>query len=126
MIRGIGVDVVEIARIEQAMRSPRFVARILTPKERKNPLTPLYVAGRWAAKEAIAKAMGRSLRWHDLEILNDEQGKPRVHFLNSTENRQEKKRGRWCPKIGNIHLAISHERGIAVAVAIWEASPKCA
>ncbi|MEM4408279.1 MAG: holo-ACP synthase [Candidatus Caldarchaeum sp.] len=126
MIRGIGVDVVEVARIQQAMRSPKFVARILTPKERKASLTPLYVAGRWAAKEAIAKAIGKNLHWHDVEILNDETGKPKVYFLKSSAKSQETYQISTAKKLGNIHLAISHERGVAVAVAIWEAPPKCA
>ncbi len=126
MIRGIGVDVVEVARIQQAMRSPRFISRILTPQERKASLTPLYVAGRWAAKEAIAKAIGANLRWHDVEILNDETGKPKVHFLKRSKNSSERNLARTPQRIGNIHLAISHERGVAVAVAIWEAPPKCA
>lgn len=58
------------------MRNPRFVLRVLTPSERLQPLTYEYVAGRWAAKEAIAKAWPAQLFWQDVEILNDPSGQP--------------------------------------------------
>ncbi len=58
MIVGLGIDIVEVARIAEAMKNPRFIERILTPIEREFCTTPQKVAGRWAAKEAIAKAVG--------------------------------------------------------------------
>lgn len=125
MIRGIGIDVVEVKRIENAMRNPRFIKRILTereaslscppPSRRENfsegisPIKPTYVAGRWAAKEAIAKALNKRLGWHDVEILADDTGQPVVHLSNNRTT------------IGGvIKISISHEHGVAVAVAIWE------
>lgn len=106
MIRGIGADVVQIARIERAMRNPRFTVRILTESERKQRVTAAFLAGRWAAKEAIAKAIGRSLSWQDVEVLPGENGAPVVRWLNGWNHR--------------VHLSISHEKSVAFAVAIWE------
>lgn len=113
MIRGLGLDVVEVARIESALQNPRFAARILTPAERDRPLTPLYVAGRWAAKEAVAKAMmaagGPIPTWQQVSILNLPGGAPQVHLAESLPLPA----WRW-------HISLSHERGLAVAVAVCE------
>ena len=106
MIRGLGIDIVAIGRVEKAMIRPRFVSRILTEPEKLQNLTSASIAGKWAAKEAVAKAVGTHLLWHDVEILRDSQGKPSVHFV--TE---------MC---GNVHLSITHENGIAAAIAVWE------
>jgi len=135
MIRGIGIDVVEVKRIEKTMRNPRFIKRVLTEREiallldksapqanqdqtstGKTPpsliaaaLKPSSVAGRWAAKEAIAKALNRKLRWHDVEILSDEKGQPVVLLADTLGDIG-----------GAIKISISHERGIAAAIAICE------
>lgn len=109
MIVAVGTDIVEIRRIEQAMRNPRFVERILTPRERLGALSPSFVAGRWAAKEAIAKSFRRALRWQDVEILVGENGKP-IPTL-----------AKWIlPPHRRIHLSISHERHFAVAMSVLE------
>ena len=107
MIEGVGIDVVEVARIERAMRRAGFVERILTEAERSVIRTPGRVAGRWAAKEAISKALGCPLNWHDVEILPDSTGAPQVSVRGGFESRR-------------IHLSITHERGHAAAVAIIE------
>ena len=110
MIVGLGVDLVEVARIRRAMREPRFLDRILTPAERSEKLTPERVAGRWAAKEAIAKAVGVFLRWHDVEINNLPSGQPVAVISRSA-----------CSLDGQALLvSISHVKGHAVAVAILE------
>lgn len=81
-----GVDVIEIERIDQAIErfGDRFLHRIYTDAEiaycrgRKQSL-----AGRFAAKEAVSKALGvgiRKLRWRDIEVLPDRRGKPHVHL----------------------------------------------
>ena len=106
MIEGIGIDVVDISRIERAMRRPGFVKRILTETERSIATTPARVAGRWAAKESIAKALGVNLRWHDVEILQDSTGAPHARVRSVAE--------------GRIHISITHERGQAAAVAVVE------
>ena len=110
MIVGLGVDLVEVARIRRAMRDPRFLERILTPAERAEALTPERVAGRWAAKEAVAKAVGVFLRWHDVEIHNLPSGQPIVRLSNDV-----------CSLKGRVlHVSISHVKANAVAVAVLE------
>lgn len=109
MILGVGVDVVEVARIEQAMTNPRFRNRILTEAERKECQTAVRVAGRWAAKEAIAKALGISMSWQDLEI-SSVGGPPEVRVLTSAVDTRRLR----------IHLSITHERNLAVAMAVVE------
>ncbi len=106
VIVGIGLDVVEVSRIARAMSNERFLTRILTRRERAIVKSPARVAGRWAAKEAIAKALNVDLRWQDVEILNDERGAP-VVSIDGLGDRV-------------VHLSISHERGIAAATAIVE------
>ncbi|MEQ1824013.1 MAG: holo-ACP synthase [Fimbriimonadaceae bacterium] len=103
MITGLGIDLVELARIAQAMRNPRFVSKILTPRERAYDLTVQFVAGRWAAKEAIAKASSEPLFWQEVEILNAKNGRPVVSI-----------RG----KETGILVSITHERTHAAAVAV--------
>jgi holo-[acyl-carrier protein] synthase len=110
MILAVGLDLVEVSRIAEAMDNPSFVERILTPKERKSIHTPLRVAGRWAAKEAVAKAVGLHLSWQDVEILNGPDGKPDVAIRHPD----------WNMAAHRIHLSITHEKGHAAAVAVLE------
>ena len=109
MIIGLGIDVVEVDRIREAMKDPKFVQRILTEKEIELCPTPEQVAGRWAAKEALAKAIPGLVRWHDAEILRAETGAPIPHV-----------KAEYLPESSSIHLSISHEKGIASAVAVVE------
>jgi holo-[acyl-carrier protein] synthase len=110
MIIGLGIDIVEIARIKDAMKNPRFVEKILTPAEREFCTTPSKVAGRWAAKEAVAKAVGLHLSWHDVEILPDELGQPYAKVASR----------HFDPVRLRLKISITHERSNAVAVAILE------
>ena len=110
MVIAVGIDIVEVARIVKAMENPRFVDRVLTKMEQEFCLKPYQVAGRWAAKEAVAKAVGLHLSWHEVEILPNETGAPRasirsVHF---------------DPGRLRIHVSISHERTHAVGMAVLE------
>lgn len=108
MIKAVGIDVVETSRILEAMdTNARFAARILTPLELERAITPAYLAGRWAAKEAIAKAVGTHLTWQDVEVIEGDGGRPCVRFLSHKPE-------------GTVHVSISHDRTIASAVAIWE------
>ena len=110
MIVGLGIDIVDIERIGNAMKNPRFVERVLTPAEREICTTPQRVAGRWAAKEAVAKAVGLALTWHDVEILPDELGEPQAKVASR----------HFDPARLRLKVSISHERNNAVAVAILE------
>lgn len=110
MILAVGLDLVEVSRIADAMKNPAFLERILTPQERGAIHTPLRVAGRWAAKEAIAKAVGLHLSWQDVEILNGPNGEPVVEIHHAD----------WDSNTRRIHLSITHEKGHAAAVAILE------
>ena len=110
MIVGLGMDLVEVGRIARAMERRAFTDRILTPREREFCITASQVAGRWAAKEAIAKAVGLHLTWQQVEILPDELGAPKARI--SSEQ--------FDPGRLRIHVTITHERGMAAAVAILE------
>lgn len=108
MIEAIGIDMVSVERIERAMRNPRFVQRILSRAElQERTLTPSYVAGRWAAKEAVAKCLGAPIRWHEVEVLSKPGEPPRVRVSPSR-----------LPNDKVILLSITHERNAAIAVAL--------
>jgi holo-[acyl-carrier protein] synthase len=113
MIIGTGVDITEVRRLRQAIEKwgEAFLDRVFTKVELENAKKrgSLYqhLAGRFAAKEAIFKALGdEHLSWKDLEILNDKQGKPYCKVLNPTIRKAE------------IQISISHVKNYAVANAI--------
>ncbi|MBS1704777.1 MAG: holo-ACP synthase [Armatimonadetes bacterium] len=107
MIVGLGIDIVEIDRIEQALARKGFARRILTPGERDRTLTARYVAGRWAAKEAAKKAFPLIEKWHQVEVLTGPDGRPTmwVHGF---------------PALWKWHVSITHERSHAAAVVVLE------
>ena len=114
MIDGIGIDVVDIERFKSSLdRTPGLVEKLFTENERTKPIASL--AARFAAKEALAKALsvGKGLPWHDAEVLNLETGKPVFLF-----------RGEIAEIIdgANVHLSLSHDAGIASAMVIVERS----
>ena len=120
MIVGLGVDVVDLARFERAVsRTPRLKERLFAPDElvvdgRERPLRSL--AARFAAKEALAKALGapQGMSWQDAEIVTDEAGRP--HFdVRGTVAAQVEAAG-----ITSIHVSLSHDAGIASAVVVCE------
>lgn len=116
MFYGIGNDIVEIERIEKAIEKTAFKARVYTEKElelikKKGDKAETY-AGRFSAKEAISKAFGTGVRGFDLvdiEILQDDLGKPKVYLHNSLKEKYEN---------FIIELSISHCKTYATAVAI--------
>ena len=110
MIIGVGTDIVSVARIEAAMAKERFLEKLFSKEEQRAMTSPERVAGRWAAKEAVAKALSTSLTWQDVEILNDEEGKPFVRFADSAQIEPEIR----------VSLSISHEREFAVAFVVAE------
>ena len=122
MIKGIGIDIIEIDRIAKALarRGEHFTSRLFTPNERQKEATctpsylAIYYAGRFAAKEAVVKALGtgfRGIDWQDIEILNDELGKPTVHLSPHISER-----------FGNPNLliTISHSKIHASAFCVWQ------
>jgi holo-[acyl-carrier protein] synthase len=114
MIDGIGIDVVDIERFKSSLdRTPGLMEKLFTENERTKPISSL--AARFAAKEALAKALsvGKGLPWHDAEILNLENGKPVFLF-----------RGEIAEIIdgADVHLSLSHDAGIASAMVIVERS----
>jgi holo-[acyl-carrier protein] synthase len=115
VIDGIGIDIIEVDRIARAIRSERFVARVFTPAEaadcRGRGCPGERFAGRFAAKEAIAKAIGRSLRWRDVEIRSGERGEP-LAFLSGRAALLLAGRSVW--------VSISHCHSHAVAQAVVE------
>jgi holo-[acyl-carrier protein] synthase len=115
MVLGIGLDLIEIERIRQVMeRHPGFMSRILTEAEREYCLASTRssecVAGRWAAKEAVAKALGQVMLWHDVEILPDRHGAPQVVLHG---------RAAQLAQDSQILVNITHTHTTAAAVAIW-------
>jgi holo-[acyl-carrier protein] synthase len=115
MIKGIGLDIVEIGRIQQLVeRQPKLIKRILTANEQDHLASMTgsrsveFIAGRFAAKEAFAKAngtgIGHSLSFQDIEISKDPHGKP---FFSKPDGK-------------NAHLSITHSREFAAAQVIIE------
>ena len=115
MIIGVGIDVVEIARFEQALtRTENLAGRLFTDGERALP--PHSLAARFAAKEALAKALGapRGLLWTDAEVVTDDRGRPSLLVYGTVADAA----GRLGVTRG--HLSLSHDAGIASAVVIAE------
>ena len=121
-IVGIGTDIVEIERLNEVLQShgEQFKNRILTEKEldlaEKRHHALVFYAGRWAAKEACAKALGCGIgakcKFTDIEILNDADGAPQAVLKGKALETLRQKGG--C----KIHLSISHERCYAVAMVV--------
>jgi holo-[acyl-carrier protein] synthase len=115
VIIGVGIDVVDIARFAETLeRTPALAERLFTVAERGLRLNSL--AARFAAKEALAKALGApgGLSWHDAEVVTESSGRPRL-AVSGTVAARAAHLGvtRW-------HLSLSHDAGIASAVVIAE------
>ncbi|MGI8612761.1 MAG: holo-ACP synthase [Nocardioidaceae bacterium] len=115
MIVGVGVDVVDVARFALTMeRTPAMRERLFTEGERELPMGSL--AGRFAAKEALAKALGApaGLSWRDAEVVNDAEGRPLLRVVGTVRRRADEL------GVAGWHLSISHDGGIASAVVVAE------
>jgi holo-[acyl-carrier protein] synthase len=121
MIEGIGIDVVEIPRMQRAIDiwGNVFIAKILTEREiayahSKQDPTP-HIAARFAVKEAVAKALtigwSGGFRWKDVEVANDTAGKPEVVLYGHVKE---------LLKRSKILVSISHSENVVVAFAIIE------
>ena len=115
MIVGVGIDVVDVERFGQTLeRTPALRERLFTPPELTRPLASL--AARFAAKEALAKALGApaGLHWVDAEVRTDETGRPSLVLTGSVARRAD--------ELGavRVHVSLSHDAGIASAVVVLE------
>ena len=123
MIIGIGVDLVDIARFERGLnRTPALQSRLFAASEQLRdgrPLSLRSLAGRFAAKEALIKALGDStgVSWHDMLVVSDSLGNPGFELKDSTRAIADS-RG-----ITAIHLSMSHDAGVAIAYVIVESTP---
>ncbi len=115
MIVGIGIDVVEIERFTETLRrSPAVVERLFLPAEAA--LVPGSLAGRFAAKEALAKALGApaGMHWVDVETYVEDSGQPRLAMRGTVLARAN------ALGVASSHVSISHDGGIASAVVVLE------
>ncbi len=114
------MDVVDLARFERALdRTPKLKSRLfadieLSTKDRVLSLRSL--AGRFAAKEALIKALGESagIQWHDMRVVSDTHGNPRFELSGAAASVAAAKGAR------HLHLTMSHDGGIAVAYVVAE------
>jgi len=127
MIFGIGTDLVEVDRIKKELAShgEKFVDMLFTPAERtyctrtdKVAIQAQCFAARFAAKEAFFKALGSGLRgglgWKDVEVVNDELGKPKLTMQRTAKE--------ICEKAGidAVHVSLTHTKESAIATVILE------
>lgn len=123
MIVGIGIDVVDVPRFEATLaRTPGLLDRVFAPEERVtdagHPRTATSLAARFAAKEAVAKALGapQGMTWHDCQVVGDSDGRPWLRITGTVAAQAEEQGiARW-------HLSLSHDGDLAVAYVIAESA----
>ena len=122
MIVGVGIDVVEVARFEATLeRTPALADRLFTAAERVTASggqrSSASLAARFAAKEAVAKAVGGGggMLWTDAEVLLDDAGRPLLSITGTVLARAD------ALGITHWHVSLSHDGGIASATVIAEA-----
>jgi len=123
LIFGIGIDIIEIERVEkQVLKDNGFKEKIFSPREieycKSKKFFGQHYAARFAGKEAFLKAIGTGLRdrlaFNEIEILNDELGKPHIFLHGNTKKFADEK------GIVKIHISLSHEKNVATAKVILE------
>ena len=123
MIKGVGVDMVEIARVRRLVEEDRgFAARIFTEREiaycESKFSKAQHYAARFTAKEAFFKALGTGFRdgmsWRDVEVENDALGKPQLRLAAAALEQFRRRR------LKNAHLSLSHTREMAIALVVVE------
>ena len=127
MIYGIGVDLVNVKRVERVLErwGDRFVGRVFTQAEaglcRSRAFPPSAFAMRFAAKEAFSKALGTGIRqgvgWRDAGVTNEPSGKPVLHVSEAMQERLQ------ALEIAGMQVSLSDEAGLTVAVVILEKAP---
>jgi holo-[acyl-carrier protein] synthase len=115
VIVGVGVDIVDVARFERSLeRTPQLEARLFAESERGRPVRSLAV--RFAAKEALIKAVGHStgFRWHDMRVVSDDHGNPGFEVSGEVATA--------LAALGatSLHLSMSHDGGAACAFVVAE------
>jgi holo-[acyl-carrier protein] synthase len=116
VIIGVGIDVVPVERFaESLLRTPGLRDRLFTPAERELPTASL--AARFAAKEALAKALGApgGLGWQDAEVVKDDRGRPSLVVRGTVAAAAD------AAGVATWHVSLSHDGGNAVAVVVAEA-----
>lgn len=122
MILGVGTDIIEIDRIKKAMeRTPSFLQKAFTENEieffKSKAFRTETIAGNFAAKEAVSKAIGTGIRGfalRDIEVLRDELGKPIVNVSDVVKNNINFDNFK-------LHVSIAHNKSTATAYVILEA-----
>lgn len=115
MIVGVGIDVVDVDRFAATLqRTPSLRERLFTPAELERPTASL--AARFAAKEALAKALGApaGLHWVDAEVQTDETGRPTLALSGTVAQRAGEL------QVTQTHVSLSHDAGIASALVVLE------
>lgn len=125
-ILGLGLDLCQIARIQAVIdaRGERFLARVFTAGERayceRRKQRAASYAGRFAVKEAVMKLLGtgwtRGVRWVDIEVVRKPGSAPEVVLHGATAGIAQRK------GIARIHVTITHDAGLAAAVAVAESA----
>jgi holo-[acyl-carrier protein] synthase len=124
---GLGLDLVEIPRLAAFLerRGVRALERLFTPAERaycerRQASRAQHYAGRFAAKEAVMKLLGtgwtRGVRWIDIEVVRAAGSAPLIQLHGATARIAQQR------NIAKIHLAITHDGGLAAAVAVGESA----
>lgn len=125
MILGVGIDACEIARMQAQIEKPHFLSRVLTERERdyiekKGGNAAQSLAALFAAKEAALKALGTGISGvaslSDIEICHHPSGQPYYVFYRDAKA---------LTLGGTMHLSVTHEANLAIAVAIFEKEPSC-
>ena len=124
MVVGVGVDVIEVERVRSAVTryGHHFLRHVYAPGEQRDAPDgagmAAYYAGRWAAKEAVAKALGTGIgkhcAWTDVRVTRDGSGRPAVQLHGAAAATAA------AAGIERIHISISHERRLACASAVAE------
>ena len=120
MIQGIGIDIVEIERIKKARGkwNNKFLKRIFRDKEieycNSNRLKYQHFAARFAAKEALIKALGESLNWKDIEVIKNEEESPQIKLHGKAKKIMAGK------GIKKVLLSLSHSKEYAIAQVITQ------
>lgn len=112
---GIGTDVVDVSRFSAALaRTPALADRVLLAGEKSG--RPASMAARFAAKEALAKALGapRGLQWHDAEVVTAADGRPTFAVRGTVADACADR------DVSHLHLTLSHDGGLALAVVVLE------